>query len=408
MIKGIKESDLTDSDVEIMLLAALLAEGKYILELDISEQDFSEPYHWKVFRVMLDLAISSKLNVHMLILEAKTAEGKDFAAGLSEAALNKDRDSIDRYAKRLKELRRKREILAGLQDAVELIKKDDSTPDEILKAVTITDDVAEEDFVDAATLMERIVKGVDKPKKCYSTGLRKLDEAMLGGMYAGWTYGIAGPAKGGKTTLAHTISHNLAMQNVPHAYIAMEMGSGEIQQRNMARMMGLNSAAFHGAPNLIKSKAEHINWYNAVKYLDAPGIKPDDLLHKLLRAKHKHEITGFILDYWQIIGGKPRGDSKAEYLLDVAQNISNFARKNGLWCLFLAQLNDDGSVFASSGLEKACDQLYCLERAANQELKNQRWLRMKATRYTAQYDLGSPEWPAFAINQKVGPYFEEI
>ena len=71
----------------------------------------------------------------------------------------------------------------------------------------------------------------------FQTGIEKLNQAMEGGMYAGKLYGIVGRKKMGKTMLAGTISTNLQQSGVKHLYLALEMGSEEIHQRNMARML---------------------------------------------------------------------------------------------------------------------------------------------------------------------------
>ena len=61
-------------------------------------------------------------------------------------------------------------------------------------------------------MTEKILAAMKSKKRPYSTGLRKLDEAMGGGLYPGKSYGFAARKKVGKTILAGTISCNLAQQ----------------------------------------------------------------------------------------------------------------------------------------------------------------------------------------------------
>lgn len=65
----------------------------------------------------------------------------------------------------------------------------------------------------------------------------------------------------------------------------------------------------------------------------------------------------------------------------------------------------DNSV---NGLRKACDQLYFIETCSDDETDNRRWLQMDATRYTPKVNVGSSKNPALFLNQKIGPYFEEV
>jgi replicative DNA helicase len=233
---------------------------------------------------------------------------------------------------------------------------------------------------------------------------------MAGGLYEGFTYGFCAPQKAGKTTLAHTISHNLNAQGVNHCYIALEMGSTQIEQRNLARDMGLNSLAFlqeNKSPDMIARAVQTVaEMPDHTLYLDMPGCTFNQLKAELSALIAKRRIKGFILDYWQLVGGCAKGQSKADFLYDVAQWCANFARKHKVWCIMLAQMNREGSVFGSGGLEKACDQLYYIEKCEGYE--NMLWFRMKDTRYTPPCSIGDENTPKFIINTKSGPFLDEI
>ena len=110
------------------------------------------------------------------------------------------------------------------------------------------------------------------------------------------------------------------------------------------------------------------------------------------------------MDYWQLVGGCPAKQTKADFLYDVAQWTANFARKHGIWNILLSQVNREGKVFGSAGLEKACDQLYFIEQTEYGEL----WLNMTHSRYTPTAQIGSETSGKFRINKKAGPYIEEI
>ena len=99
-------------------------------------------------------------------------------------------------------------------------------------------------------------------------------------------------------------------------------------------------------------------------------------------------------------------ESEEKHLRHVAQSIANYARKEKLWCILLAQMNKEGNLFGGNGLRKACDQLYMIEEC-NEHLEYGRWLRMDASRYTYKTDVGDENHAAITLNVKSGPCFEE-
>jgi predicted ATP-dependent serine protease len=226
---------------------------------------------------------------------------------------------------------------------------------------------------------------------------------MGGGLYKGFTYGLCGKEKAGKTTLAHTISSQLQCK---HAYIAMEMGSEQIEQKNLARQIGQNSLAFLQKPETLKNKIETAKPNENIYYYDAIGATLDKILQVVSVGILKHGLQGFIVDYWQLIQPDGRTPTEEKHLRDVAQSLANFARKNNVWCVVLAQLNKDGGLFGGNGLRKACDQLYMIEHCTHQE--RGRWIRQDASRYTIKADIGDEENPAIYLDISKGPYFYDI
>jgi replicative DNA helicase len=231
---------------------------------------------------------------------------------------------------------------------------------------------------------------------------------MGGGLYEGRVYGFAGREKAGKTTLAHTMSYNLSKQGVKHLYVAMEMGAEEIHTKNIARDVGVNSLQFLTNRDDMKKYAKDADYRSNIIYADLAGGRINEILGKVAIAKQLHGISGFFLDYLQIIEGAERGENRAEFLLRAAQSVANFTKRTGLWCVMLAQLNEDGTVFQTSGLRKACDQLYALQSMEAHNSWNDRWLRMDASRYTPIGSLGNPTVPYLRLNQHVGTYFDEV
>ena len=251
---------------------------------------------------------------------------------------------------------------------------------------------------------QRVIGGLELPNARHKTGLIPLDKATQGGLYQGFTYGFAGKEKAGKTTLAHTISFNLAQNGCKHLYIALEMGAEMIHKRNIARELGVNSMLFLNPNSELTKKAAALDPNPNLFYLDAPGATYQELIHEVTVSIIRHNIQGVIIDYWQLVGGHERGQTEEAHLRAIAQGFADFARKNGIWCMMLAQLNKDGQLFGGNGLRKACDQLYFIREAP--KYPSHRWLEMDASRYTPKADIGAEDNPSLLLNKYQGPYFQ--
>lgn len=381
----------TNLEIEQALLGAMFhSEPAALAKLDYNEGDFSEPFHWEIYKQIR----SGK----KLFNFAGTSQ-YDYLQSLADAA---PMPLIqDPYADTLKELGRKRKIYHAMHEALEDLEEKESS--EVIGYLNgkINETAEIKQVKSRAEIRKDISASLDLPKACYPTGMSGLDTLLMGGFYEGYTYGFCGAEKAGKTTLAHTISNRLPCK---HLYIAMEMGAMQIEQRNLARDLGINSLKFLQNPDGLKNKVDTVKPNDNLLYYDAPGATVEELLHTVQMTIIKHDIKGFVLDYWQLVGGQQRGESEEKHLRHVAQSVANFARKNKVWCILLAQMNQDGKLFGGNGLKKACDQLYMIEQIEDRD--DMRWLRMDASRYTPKGDLGSAEVPGLSLNTKVGPYFE--
>lgn len=328
--------------------------------------------------------------------------------------------NFDYYADRIIEAHHARMLLARCAAVKGLLESD--SPDvaaaiaELRSATeSAMDDAMGDKFHDAASVTMALAMDMENNVTPYPTGLSLLDDAMGGGLYPGKAYGIAARKKVGKTILAGTISHNLNIRGVKHLFICGEMGEREIHQRVMGRHLKLYSSAFRGGYDRallaarLKTAAREIP-KNAI-YLDAPGITFERLRDAVVMAHMKYGIAGFILDYWQLVGGKQGRDSEANHLQEVAQWIAEIGRKLGIWSLTMAQINQDGNTRGSEGMRLAFDQVYQIHPVSGiggepDVSQPGRWLEMMDTRYTRWTNIGSAELPRLFLHER-GVYFDE-
>jgi replicative DNA helicase len=259
----------------------------------------------------------------------------------------------------------------------------------------------------ASSVQRSIIEALQNNDKPYSTGLRLLDEAMEGGLYANKSYAFCARKKMGKTMLAATISANLNNSGVKHLFICGEMSPEEILQRMLCRELRVESSEFRLNKKNLSKRIEQLEIKDNLFFRNAPGLTFDELKHILDHAVIKLGVKGVILDYWQLVGGKKPSKSTAEHLDEVAQYLADYSRQKGLFNITFAQINQEGNTRGGEGIRLAFDQVYDIKAPENDPSTSVRYLEMMETRYTQWQDIGSESSPRFKI-VKDGLFFEEI
>jgi len=254
-----------------------------------------------------------------------------------------------------------------------------------------------------------IINAMAEEVPVYSTGLPRLDLAMGGGLHEKRMYAIPADSGAGKTLLAATISNNLKAQDVPHLYVDAEMGEQETHQRSMAKDSKVDSRGFYDKQHRggnFWSDLGHLanNEKECLVYYSDPFITFNRLQQVVYAAVVRNKIKGFILDYFQLVRGCPKGQNPADFMGDVAQWIASICKRHSIWALVTAQLNRDGEVLGSGGLKRACDQVYNLIRP--DEFEPYAFLKNEKSRYTKRMSVGDEENPSLKINE-LGGYFEQ-
>ncbi len=403
------------NEAEQGLIGGLFQNNAAILDINLKEEDFFQPWHGKAFTTMQEifnsrgaftLADFQEWRFYEFPKDMGYDDPYDYLREIAGTYVFGMTHQLIHYADLIKENKNKKTLLDLIGDIKNNLW---NMPYRDLLATLQNDlqeDQIDDDLLTEEDVHQRVLQRLELPPACSKTGLPSLDMAMAGGLYQGFTYGFCGAEKSGKTTLAHTISYNLNQLGTKHLYIALEMGAEQIHERNVARDIGKNSLVFLNESRAIGAKAAAHKPKNNIIYSNKPGANLQEVLNVIAKAKARYGIEGFILDYWQLVTGKKNGESEESFTRNVAQSVANFARKHKLWCVMLAQMNQDGKLFGGNGLRKACDQLYMIQESEFDE--ETRWLKMDASRYTIRGDVGSNTQPAFEMNKRVGPYFMDL
>lgn len=407
--------DLCNIPAEQALLGAILMNEDAMARIEptLTAECFAHDLHAKVYAAILKMK-GEGIRPTPVTLKNHFAEiDNPYLAAM--AANSVSLTDVAGYSKLVVDLHQRRRLNEGLN---ELINMPASTPigdiaaslaEHAHSVTTQTNGVKIRSSKEIARL---VYDDMMQNKEPFKTGISRLDDAMGGGIYAGRAYGFAGRKKTGKTIMAATLSYNLNMSGVKHMFICAEMGAREIHQRMLARAVAKYPSAFRKGnlrPNGFEGELVQAirNMPDNIIYCDAPGITFDRLKLVVSSAVAKFGIKGFILDYWQLVGGKSPKESEVYHMGQVAQWMADICKQYDIWVISTAQINQDGNTRGGEGIRLAFDQVYQIHR--NNEIDDNSpdfWLEMMDTRYTSWADVGSKDRAGIVLNEK-GVFFEE-
>lgn len=407
-------------EVEQALLGVLLKSPAALGEIAgiITAEDFYVNVHGRIYAAILQANANGGIATPQVLMahigddpDLKLAGGAKYFMNLLKAA-GLTLSVVD-YARGINNLSRLRRFVAACNNGAALdpqnvtLNAASTISDHVKACETIMRSCSVSGLSTSTEVASKIAEQVVSPKHITNTGLKLLDEAMGGGLHAGKAYGFAARKKVGKTILASTISHNLNNMGIKHLFICGEMGSSEIHQRNLCRVLDMYPTTMRKGGREVANKiAEYaVSAPNYTLYKDAPALLFSDMQTSVVSAYYEHGIKGFILDYWQLVGGKDKNQSTVEHSEAVAQWIADICRKLGIWAIVMAQLNQEGNTRGGEGIRLAFDQVYQIRR--EDITKPATWLEMMDTRYTAWLNVGSETSPGLWLEDK-GPYFSEI
>jgi replicative DNA helicase len=406
-------------EAEQALIGIVLSENALLSRVSAEPGDFFDPLHirmWQAIRATVKAGgMASPVSLKGIFESdpaLKEIGGARYLTSLTSAVFAQvTPEAAEGYDRVVRDLSQRRRIVELCQEGIEraLEPSAETTAAEI--ASEIASGCREQRFQVQSQhsyreLLHAVVEGLQHPVIADSTGLLGLDACMGGGLVRGRSYAFCARKKSGKTILAATLSYNLNAAGIPHLFIACEMSAEEIVQRMMARALGRNPLAFLNRDDrhLLEEAAQFAVTAPSHALFDhAPGLAFEDLRRKISEAAIKQRIHGVILDYWQLVGGVERGHTQAMHQDRVAQFLADAARREGIWVIAMAQLNQDGNTRGGEGIRLAFDQAFELHREPDSEGA---WLQMIETRHTPWQDLGSKHQPGIWLHTR-GLYFDE-
>ncbi len=225
--------------------------------------------------------------------------------------------------------------------------------DELLdKAEQILFEVARrrqrQDFVSLRTLLEQFFDKMDYLHQHRGeivgvpTGFHDLD-VLTGGLQRSDLIVLAARPSAGKTALALSIAHQVAMRGIPVAIFSLEMNKEQLVQRLLALETGLDTQ------RLRLGYIDDEEWVDLMKGFgrlaeapifidDTPAISSMELRSKARRIKAEEDVQLIIVDYLQLMQSH-RSDNRVQEISEISRSLKALARELDIPIIALSQLS---------------------------------------------------------------------
>lgn len=189
----------------------------------------------------------------------------------------------------------------------------------------------------------------------FTTGMKRLD-AVTGGLRRGSQWVLAGPAKGGKSSLALCFLRSLAIANKQRcAFFGLEMPSVENVERLLCSEG--NASATHLRDGMLGDRDFAAITAGAAKVAPSPIHFRDDVFDlvqligtiRQLTSAHP-DLYAVFIDYAQLVSTGVSGASREQEVAGISRTLRQVGMQLNLCIILLSQLNDDGRLRESRAL----------------------------------------------------------
>ena len=217
----------------------------------------------------------------------------------------------------------------------------------------------------AASVRQFVRQSQQQNKSRIITGIDCIDKFLGGRMPAPSLTAISAQTKVGKTTLATSISYNMELAGIRHAFITMERSEEEIELMKIARGLGLTGVMLRNDPDLLNNADMVDDPLNSGErtchYYHKPGLTLEDIRVEIARLVMVEKIEVVILDYWQLIQSNLKEPGKG-HLVRTAQGLQQIVTEHNLVGIVTVQLTDYGVTNEEVAMKNAANLFLALHR----------------------------------------------
>lgn len=348
-------------DAEESVLGAMLLSPKAIerVEGEVTAGEFYRPSHGLIFTVALELhAKGEPVDAITVCAELERRQKLDEVGGKTRinelAALVPSPSSAGHHAKVVRELSRRRSVLAAGQTIADAATTYAGTAEELtqyaeqtLASASLTSHSGDFQLLASGVdvLMGRIGEAVESGKPIFGalTGFIELDK-MLSGLHPGQLIVLAARPGVGKSVFAQNIAENLASRGQPTAFFSLEMTKEELQLRSLCRQSKLDLRRLRTG-QITKTEYESlVTISNSLAlrpfYVEPdPSIRPTELRARARRLKQRHGLGLLVVDYLQLMVPEEAKNKKNDEIAAISRSLKLLAKELEVPIIAVSQLN---------------------------------------------------------------------
>ena len=350
-------------EAERSLLGAIMIDEGSLPDIlmIVKPKDFYEERHQIIFGAMSNLYDSHKpIDLLTLTNELKSLKKLKEVGGAAYLTELSNSVPAASHAKTYADIvaaaaTRRRLIKAGTEIATKAYEDDASVDELVGKAeqelFEVSDNIVKSDYVAIGDLLEDAFDKIEKlhnnkdALRGLKTGFRDIDK-ITAGLQKGDLVIIGARPAMGKTTFANNLAYNTAsINNRGVLYFSMEMAAGEIIEKMLSDVSGVNSWKIRTG-NMSDEEFGKVG--DAMAELEKIPIYIDDtstmtimeLRNKARRASHDHDIGLIIIDYLQLLNGSDRyKGQRVQEVTEISRGLKILARELEIPVVALAQLS---------------------------------------------------------------------
>jgi len=347
---------LNKIDIERGVLSAIFYDAKLYEDVAaiLKPKDFYLPFHQVVFEIMEELYKKDLPIDEVFLTEELKKRGKFDEKLFLELISTTPIETVEVYARELKELATKRELLHLSNEIKKIVLQEDKKAVEEIEEIqeklfSIATSNLSKDFKSSKKVildtLEFIKKQAQKKNRIVTgldTGFIELNR-LTGGFNDGDLVIIAARPSMGKTAYALNIAYNVIKQDKGVAIFSLEMPAEQLMLRilSAASKIPLQDVRRGNLTEEEWSKLTEITDFIASKPLyidDEQNINIHTIRAKLRKLKaQKPDISLAIIDYLQLIDS----DIKERHLAiaEISRSLKLLARELQIPIIALSQLN---------------------------------------------------------------------
>jgi replicative DNA helicase len=349
-------------EAEVSVLGGILLENEAlnrVLEV-IQEGDFYRESHRKIFAAILQLYERNE-PADLITLSEVLKKREEFEAVGGIEYLNSLVNSVPTaanityYAKIVKEKSILRKLINRATEIISQGYGDSGDVDEFLDRAErsifeISEDRIRPSFYPIKDIIKSSFKTIEKLYEKRQlitgvpTGFAKLDE-LTSGLQPAELIIVAGRPSMGKTAFALNIAQHAAIEaQVPAAVFSLEMAKEQLALRMLCSEAKVDAHRLRGGflsesdwPKLTRAAG---NLSEAPIFIDdTPGLTALEMRAKSRRLKKEHNLGLVIVDYLQLMRGRPDSDTREQEISDISRSLKSLAKELNVPVIALSQLN---------------------------------------------------------------------